>query len=171
MAITTEEFEQQLNDLLTRMEDWKRCEWCGCDDRQKRTAANSKLCNSCKEWKRREHHAEKWIREHSDRTGAEEYMRAEYDIQYATLCREEGQICSWQGPITPLNLEWELQSISKQFCGEDVFGHTTLYFEQFSGAQKRMLMYLFEELTKVWIRNRRRSFAIDNVMKKHFPHK
>jgi hypothetical protein len=34
-----------------------------------------------------------------------------------------------------------------------------------------LLMFLFEELTKVWIRHRRQSFAIDNVVKKHFPRK
>ena len=33
MAITTPEFEQSLNDILTRMENRKRCEWCGDDQR------------------------------------------------------------------------------------------------------------------------------------------
>jgi hypothetical protein len=98
-------------------------------------------------------------------------MRVEYNVEYAALCREESHICSWKGPITPLSLEWELKSISERFCGEDVFGHTTHYFEQFSEAQRRLLMFLFEELTKVWIRHRRQSFAIDNVVKKHFPRK
>jgi hypothetical protein len=119
MAITAEEFEQRLNALLTRMEDWPRCEWCGCNDSQRRAAANSKLCNSCKEWKRRERRAEEWIKEHPDRAGTEQYMRVEYDIQHAALCREEGRIGSWRGPIMPLNLEMELKSISERFCGED----------------------------------------------------
>jgi hypothetical protein len=171
MAITTDEFEQRLNDLLTEMEDWPRCEWCGCDGRQRRTMANSRLCNSCKEWKRRESHAEKWLKEHPDLEGTERYMRVEYNIQYASLCRKEGQLCSWKGPITPLNLELELKSISERFCGEDIFGDMILYFEQFSEGQKRLLMFLFTELTKVWIRHRRQSFAIDNVMRKRFPHK
>ena len=30
-------------------------------------------------------------------------------------------------------------------------------------------MFLFEELTKVWVRNRRRPFAIDRVLNKVFP--
>ena len=128
MAITTEEFEQQLKDLLTSMESRPRCEWCGCDDRQRRTAANSKLCDSCKEWKRRGRRAEEWIKKHPDGTGTEQYMRVEYNAKYAALCREEGQICSWKGPITPLNLELELRSISERFCGEDVFGYTTSLF-------------------------------------------
>jgi hypothetical protein len=88
-------------------------------------------------------------------------MRVEYNVEYAALCRGEGQICSWKGPISPLNLEWELKSFSERFCGEDVFGHTTLYFEQFSETQRRLLMFLFEELTKVWVRHRRQSFAIE----------
>jgi len=171
MAITTEEFEQQLNDLLTRMEDWPRCEWCGCDGRQRRTSTRSELCDSCKEWRRRERRAEEWIRAHPDNAGTEQYMRVEYNSEYATLCREEGQICSWKGPISPLDLEWELKSISERFCGENVSDHTTGYFEQFSEAQRRLLMFLLEELTKAWVRHRRRSFAIDNVMRKHFPHK
>lgn len=172
MAIATEEFEQELNDLLTKMEGWQRCEWCGCDGRQRRaTAVKSNLCDSCREWKLRERDAEEWIRAHPDGAGTEQYMRVEYNTQFAALCREEGQICSWKGPITPLNLEWELKSISERFCGEDVFGHTTYYFEKFSEAQRRLLMFLFEELTKVWVRHRRQSFAVENVMKKHFSHK
>jgi len=171
MSITTDDFEQRLNDLLTRMEEWERCEWCGCDCRQRRIIANSKLCNSCKEWKQREIRAKEWIREHPDRIGTEQYMRVEYQIQYATLCREEGQLCSWKGPIDSLRLERELQLISERFCGEDIFGDTTLYFEQFSDGQRRLLMFLFQELTKVWVRNRRRSFAINNVMKRLFPPK
>lgn len=168
MAITTDEFEQRLNDLLAKMVDWQRCEWCGCDCRQRRIAAKSKLCKSCKEWKRRERHAEEWIKEHPGLTGTEQYMRVEYNIQYAALCREEGQISSWKGPIMPLKLEWELKSISERLCGEDIFGDTTYYFEHFSEGQRRLLMFLFEELTKVWIRNRRRSFAIEGVMRRHF---
>jgi hypothetical protein len=171
MAITTEEFEQRLKDLLTKMECWPRCKWCGCNDRQRRTADKSKLCNACKEWDRRERRAEEWIQQHPESQSTEQYMRVEYNVEYAALCREEGQICSWKGPITPLNLEWELKSISERFCGEDVFGHTTLYFEQFSETQRRLLMFLFEELTKVWVRHRRQSFAIERVMQKRFPTK
>src|ERR1035437_9971544 len=77
MAITTEEFEQRLNDLLTRMGSWPRGEWCGCFDYQRRTAANSKLCNACKEWKRKERLAEEWIKEHPNLAGTEQYMRFE----------------------------------------------------------------------------------------------
>jgi hypothetical protein len=54
---------------------------------------------------------------------------------------------------------------------KDVFGDLTHYFGQFSGAQRRLLMFLMEELTKRWIRHHGRSFAIDNVMTKHFPPK
>jgi hypothetical protein len=169
MAITTEEFEQQLNDLLAKMENWSRCEWCGCDGRQRRATANSSLCNSCKEWKRREQRAEAWLKEHQELTKTEQYMRVEYNVEYAALCREEGQIARWKGPVTLLDLEWELKSISERFCGEDVFGGTTLHFGQFSPAQRRLLMSLFEELTKVWVRNRRQGFAIDRVMQKNFP--
>ena len=169
MAITTDEFEQRLNDLLIRMEDWSRCEWCGCDARQRRAAAKSKLCNSCKEWRRKERRAEEWITLHPERARTEEHMGVEYDIEYAALCREEGRICSWTGPITPLNLETELRLISERFCGEDVFGENVFLFEQFSEAQRRLLMFLFEELTKVWVRHRRQSFAIERVMKKRLP--
>ncbi len=110
MAITTDEFEQRLNDLLKRMEDWERCAWCGCNCLQRRITANSKLCDSCKEWKRRERRAELRIKEHPDRVAQNEFMGVEYDIEYAKLCREEGHISSWKGPITlSLKLEFELQ--------------------------------------------------------------
>ena len=169
MGITTEEFEQRLNDLLAKMEDWERCEWCGCDPLQRRITAKSRLCNSCKQWKRRELKAEKSIREHPDRVVEHEFMGADYDIEYAALCREEGHICSWKGPVTPLKLEMAIESISERLCGEDIFHGTIFYFEHFSEAQRRLLMFLFEELTKVWVRNRRRPFAIDRVLNKVFP--
>lgn len=169
MAITTEDFEQRLDDLLTRMENWPRCEWCGCNDYQRRTAAGSKMCDGCKEWRRKERRAEAWIKEHPELASTEQFLHVEYNTEYAALCREEGQICKWKGPVTPLDLEWELKSISERFCGQDVFGTaTSYYFEHFSKAQRRLLMFLFLELTKVWIRHRRRSFAISKVMTKHF---
>ena len=34
-----------------------------------------------------------------------------------------------------------------------------------------LLIFLFEELTKMWVRNRRRRFAIERVMEKRFPPK
>ncbi len=171
MAITTDEFEQRLNDLLTNMESWDRCAWCGCNPRQRRITVNSKLCNSCEEWKRKERRAQEWLKKHTELKGPEPYMHVEYDLEYATLCREEGQIGAWKGPVTPLRLESELRTISERFAGEDVFGEGTLYVSQFSPAQRRLLMFLFEELTKVWVRNRRRRFAIERVMKKRFPPK
>ncbi len=94
-------------------------------------------------------------------------MRVEYEIEYAALCRQEGRICALKRYVEPFDLESELRLISERFCGEDIFGHTTYYFEHFSEAQRRLLMFLLKELTKVWVRHRRRSFAIDNVMKKH----
>jgi hypothetical protein len=169
MAITTEEFEQRLNDLLTTMESWPRCEWCGCDGYQRRTAANGKMCDACKEWKRRERRAVNWIAEHPELAGTEQYMRVEYNIEYAALCRQEGRICKWKKFVADLDLERELKAISERLCGEDVFGTTTFYFEHFSNAQKRLLMFLYQELTKVSVRQRRRSIAIDNVAAKHFP--
>ena len=171
MQITTDEFEEQLNDLLTRMEHWQRCEWCGCDPLQRRISAKSGLCNSCKEWKREERRAEQWMKDHPDRCGTEESMHVEYRIQYAALCRGEGQIASWKWPVSSLDLDRELESISERFSGQNVFGDTTLYFAQFSAAQRRILMFLFLELTKAWVRHRRRGFAIDNMMDKFFPRK
>jgi hypothetical protein len=171
MAVTTDEFEHQLNDLLTKMEDWPRCPWCGCDARQRRTTSDSALCNSCKNWRRREQRAAEWLEAHPGRARTEQSLRIESDIEYAALCREEGQIATWKGPVTPLRLESELRTISERFAGEDVFGEGTLYFNQFSPAQRRLLLFLLEELTKVWVRHRRKRFAIKRVMEKHFPHK
>jgi hypothetical protein len=169
MPITTDEFEERLNSLLTRMEEWEKCEWCGCNSIQRRAEAKSKLCNSCKGWRRKERQAEEWIKDHPDRVAANEFMGVEYDIEYAKLCREEGQICSWKGPISTLDLETELVSISKRFCGENVFGDLTYYFQYFSDGQRRLLMFLFEELTKVYIRNHRRGYAIEKALDRVLP--
>ena len=167
MAITTSEFEQSLNDLLTRMENRKRCEWCGDDERH--IGPRSTLCDTCKEWRRRERRAVEWKQKFPNRVGHEEGLHYEYYIQYAALCREEGTLRSWEGPISPLNLEWELEALTERFLGENIFGSTTFYFGQFSSAQRRLLMYMFLRMTKVWLRHHRRGFAIEKVMYKAFP--
>src|SRR5258707_693202 len=105
MTMTTSEFEQRLNRYLESMESRKRCEWCGDDRRH--IGPRSKLCDTCKEWRRRERRAIEWKREFPNRVDHEEGLHYEYCIQYAALCREEGTLRSWEGPISPLNLEWE----------------------------------------------------------------
>jgi hypothetical protein len=79
--------------------------------------------------------------------GKEEGFYYEYCIQFAALCREEGQIHSWRGPITPLQLEWHLRSLTEPSLGKGVFG-STIEFGQFSDAQRRLLMYMLEQMTK-----------------------
>jgi hypothetical protein len=168
MAITTSEFEQSLNDFLTRMENSKRCEWCGDDDRH--MGPRSKLCNSCKEWRRRERRALEWKRKFPNRVDEESLRRYEYPIQYAALCRAAGTLHSWDGPISPLDLEREIEALTKRFLGESVFGSSaTFLFAQFSPAQRRLLKYMFQGITNVWLRHHRQGFATDEVMNKAFP--
>ncbi len=168
MAITTSEFEQSLNDFLTRMENWKRCEWCGDDERH--IGPRSKLCDSCKEWRRKEQRAIEWKQKFPSRVNHEEGLLYEYWIQYAALCRAAGTLRSWEGPISSLDLEWEIEALTKRLLGESVIGSgATFLFGQFSPAQRRLLKYMFQQITNVWLRHHRRSFAIDEVMKKAFP--
>ncbi len=166
MAITTPEFEQRLDRFLADMVNRKRCEWCGDDER--RIGPRSKLCDSCKEWRRRERRAIEWKRKFPNRVG-QEGVYYEYRIQCAALCRAEGTLHSWDGPISPLDLEWELEALTERFLGEDVFGGTALYFEQYSPAQRRLLKYIFQRMTKVWLRHHRRGFAMEAAMNKTFP--
>jgi len=51
MSVTTLEFEQHLNGWLAEMENWRRCEWCGCDDGQKRIGHGANSVIACKEWR------------------------------------------------------------------------------------------------------------------------
>jgi hypothetical protein len=166
MLVTTLDFEQHLNTWLAGIEHWKRCEWCGCDDSQKRIGPRSKLCDSCKAWKRKERLALKWQQENPGLVKTQEGIYPEYCIQFAVLCREEGHISSWKGPVTPLKLEWEFQGFTEQFLGKGIFANT-IHFAQFSNAQRRLLMYMLEEMTKARLRRRRRSFAIDAAVAKH----
>lgn len=166
MAITTSEFEQRLSDFLIRMENRKRCEWCGDDERH--IGPRSKLSDNCKEWRRKEQRALEWKRKAPDRVD-EEVHRYEYWIQYAALCREEGMLHSWNRPISPLDLDRELEALTERFLGEKGFGSTTFYFGQFSAAQRRLLKYMFQRMTNVWLRHHRRGFAIERVMDKTFP--
>ncbi len=167
MAITTPEFEEGLNDFLTRMENWKRCEWCGDDERH--IGPRSKLCDSCKEWRRKERRAIEWKRKFPNRVNHEEGLYYEYCIQFAALCRAEGTLHSWDGPISPLDLESELVALTERFLGESIFGSSTFYFGQFSSAQRRLLKYMFQRMTKVWLRHHRRGFAIEKVWDKTSP--
>jgi|SRR5208282_346871 len=161
MAITTVESEERLNHYLASMENWKRCEWCGDDER--RIGPRSKLCNSCKKCGRRERRAIEWKRKFPNRVG-QESVQNEYCIQYAALCRAEGTLHSWDGPISPLDLEWELDALTKRFLGESIFGGATSYFGLFSPAQRRLLKYMFQRMTKVWLRHHRRGFAIQEAL-------
>jgi len=166
MAITTVEFEERLDHFLSTMENQKRCEWCGDDERH--IGPRSKLCDNCKRWRRREQRAIEWKRKFPNRVdqGALYY---EYCIQFAALRRAEGTLHSWDGPISPLDLEWELEALTERFLGENIFGSTTLYFGQFSSTQRRLLKYMFQRITKVWLRHHRRGFAIEAAVNKAFP--
>ncbi|MFZ1085054.1 MAG: hypothetical protein WAN35_08830 [Terracidiphilus sp.] len=168
MSITTLEFEQHLNGWLAGIENWRRCEWCGCDDGQKRIGPRSKLCDSCKEWRRKERLALKWQQENPNCIGKEEGIHYEYCIQFANLCREEGHIQSWKGPITAIELESELEFLTEIFFGKkDKIGGTIIEFKQFSDAQRRLLMYIFRRMHKVWLQHSRRNFAIDAAVAKY----
>jgi hypothetical protein len=90
----------------------------------------------------------------------------EYEIEYAALCRQEGQVLKWRGSTTALELEWELKFISGKLLGQNVFGATSYYFEHFSEGQRRLLMYLLQEMSGQWIRRRRRSSAIKKLFRK-----
>jgi hypothetical protein len=167
MPVTTLEFEEHLNCLLTRMENWKRCEWCGCQEDQRRIGARSKLCDRCKKWRRKEQLALEWQRNNADLVGKEAGFYYEYCVQFANLCREEGAIHSWKGPIASLELETELEFLTEQFFGEKgKIGGTILTFGQFSDAQRRLLMYLFQRMHNVWLQHRRHDFAWEKIREK-----
>jgi hypothetical protein len=166
MAITTVEFEGGLEQLLELISGWAGCAWCG--DHLRNVRPGSSLCETCKRWKRREQQA---IEEQDAKPSVGRTLHLQYEIEFARLCREEGQIKGWEGPVLPLNLELELQTLSERFFGEDVFRGTILYFQQFSPAQRRLLMYLLRRMTKVWLRHRRRGFAREAAHEKIFPPK
>jgi hypothetical protein len=112
--------------------------------------------------------AKKWLSDNPPPYNPMQHQAVLYNIESAERCREEGGINAWTGPVSALKLEWELQSITERFCGKDVHGGTISYFQQFSPAQRRVLMFLFEELTKAWVRHRRQSIAIERATKKVF---
>lgn len=168
MSVTTSEFENQLNGRLADMESWKRCEWCGSDESEKRIGPRSKLCDSCKEWKRKERLALEWQRENPDRVGKEDGFYYERCVQFAALCREEGHIYSWKETVTPFKLESELEFLTEKFLGrKDKISGTIINFGQFSDAQRRLMMYMLERIHKVWLQHQRRSFATDATVTKY----
>ena len=82
MAVTTPEFEKHLSSLLAEREKWRRCAWCGWDDGRRRMGLRDKLCNRCKEWRRKENLALKWQGKNPRRLGSDEGLRVyEYAIQ------------------------------------------------------------------------------------------
>jgi len=165
MAITTSESEKHVEEFLETIASRKRCEWCGDD--QKSIGPRSSLCQVCKTWKRRERRALQ--RQNASNNDLQANLYAQYEIEFARFCGEEGQIKAWQGPVSALDLEWELQSVAERFLGERLFGSATSYFAQFSPDQRRLLMYIFQRMTKAWLRHHRRDFARDAAFKKLFP--
>lgn len=169
MSVTTTEFEEHLNCLLTQMESRRRCEWCGCQDDKRRIGPRSRLCNRCKTWRRKEQLALQWQRDNPDLVGKEAGNHHEYCIQFANLCREEGQIISWKGPVTALELEAELEFLTEQFFGKkDKISGEISKFKQFSDAQRRLLMYLFQEMHNVWLQHKRSDFAREKTLEKFY---
>ena len=168
MLLTTPEFEERLTEFLKRKEGRKRCEWCGFADGWVTIGPRSRLCSSCKRWRRREELASNWRQSNPNRRD-EFACRMEYQIQYAGLCRESGQMQSWLGPISALELEWELGHLCKRFLREKVPEGTLTEFGYFSNGQRRLLMYMFDQITRVWLRNQRRSIAIGRALAVLFP--
>jgi hypothetical protein len=170
MSVTISEFEEDSNWVLTSMEEQERCKWCGCTDDQRFIDPRSKLCRRCKKWSREERLALEWQRNNPHLVRKEDGLRYEYCIQFAKLCREEGQIHSWKGPITPLQLETELEVLTEQFFGKkDKIGHSLVTFAQFSSTQRRLLMYLLERMHIVSLQHRRRDIAWQLTLKEFFP--
>lgn len=109
-----------------------------------------------------------WQQQNPDLVGKEEGIYYERCIQYALLCREEGHVHSWEGSITPLNLELEFEFLTEQCFGRrDKISGTIIEFSQSSDAQRRLLMYLFERVHKVWLQHNRRNFATDAAVSKY----
>jgi hypothetical protein len=110
----------------------------------------------------------KWQKENPDRIYTEDGIPYERCIQFATLCREEGRVHAWQGPVTALELELELEFLTEKFFGKrDKIGGTIVEFKQFSGAQRRLLMYIFDMVHKVWLRHKRATFSADAAVTRH----
>ena len=167
MAASTLESEQRLSHMLVIIENRKRCEWCGDDRRQ--IGPRSKLCASCKDWRRRERQAIEWKRKFPSRADHKAFYH-EYCIQFASLCRKEGETPSWSDPVSTLDLERELDILTEHIFGGNIFGATTPYFGHFNPAQRRLLWFFFRRMTKTWARQRRRGFAIEAAVTKFSKH-
>ncbi len=163
MSVTTLEFEKYLIGILDDMGSRKRCEWCGSADDQRRIGPRSKLCNRCKEWKRKESLAKEWKHKNPIRRD-EEAFHNEYVIQFTDDLRNGGGTRPWQGFVSALQLEWALADLTKHLFGEDRPCCTTLEFAQFSDAQRQLLMYMFDQMTKIWLQRHRRNFAIQQAL-------
>lgn len=165
MAVTTAEFESDLEHLLGQISTGGSCRWCR--DRERSVPPGSELCETCKRWSRREQKALKERGDASLSDGRRFYLQ--YEIEFARLSQEEGQIEDLKGYVSPLDLEWELREISKRFLSEDLFNGAVDYFRYFSPAQRRLLMFLLRRMTKMWLRHHRRGLAIDAAVEKLFP--
>jgi hypothetical protein len=165
MAVTTAEFESALEHFLGQISAGGRCGWCR--DRERSVRPGSDLCETCKGWNRRERNA---LKERGDASLSDDRrFHLQYEIEFARLCQEEGQVEDLKGYVSALELEWELREISKRFLSEDLFNGAVDYFRYFSPAQRRLLMFLLRRMTKMWLRHHRRGLAIEAAIEKLFP--
>jgi hypothetical protein len=164
------ESEDDANWVLSSMEKQERCKWCGCPADQAIIDPRSKLCRICKKWSREEQLALDWQRNNPDLVRKKDGLHFEYCIQFAKLCREEGQIHSWRWSVTPLQLETELEFLTEQFFGKkDKISHTLITFAQFNRTQRRLLMSLFEQMHIIWLQHRRRDTAWKRTLHEFSP--
>jgi hypothetical protein len=165
-SVTTPEFEEHLNSLLAAIENQDACNWCGRPADEVQIDSNNQLCKRCQRWNREERAALQWQLNNPTSIRDEVGIPYELTVQFAQLCREEGQIQSWKGQITNLQLEDEFETLTERLLGgRDKIVDTRRHFAQFSSAQRRLLMYLLRRANLRWIQHRRLDFARDRTLK------
>jgi len=165
-SVTTPEFEEHLSSLLAAIENQEACTWCGRPSDEVLIDLSTRLCKRCQRWNREEIASLQWQQNNPDLKRKERGVPYELAIQFAQLCREEGQFQSWKGPVTNCQLEDELETLTERLLGErDKLVDTRIIFAQFSDAQRRLLMYLLRRTNLRWIQHRRLDFARDRTRK------
>ncbi len=167
-------FEKRTEEFLESILGRKACALCR--NRDKKIHLNG-LCRSCYNVRARLRKLHKQVVAADARYTKAQWMRnnqlfvLEMEYMLAIAMADSAQVLG-EGyerllkDADTLQCEWEFRHLSRRFVKKDLFDHHAFFFEAFSPAHRRFLMYLISRPMLEFYSRNRRNMAYGQIMSK-----